>query len=144
MARFQQAISASGLSVSPAYDAATRSLVFQVRLALPQSTEAIAISLGEQVGGRVSAEQLSGALSARAGQPDEVGDAVDQHGGLAAAGTGKDEQWAVCGKHGLPLHIVQAAELLFNVSITQGAEFLPERCCHGFTCFLRCYSYRIV
>ena len=44
----------------------------------------------------------------------------------------------------LPLHIVQAAELLFNVSITQGAEFLPERCCHGFTCFLRCYSYRIV
>jgi hypothetical protein len=50
MARFQQAISASGLSVSPAYDAATRSLVFQVRLALPQSTEAIAISLGEQVG----------------------------------------------------------------------------------------------
>ncbi|MDD3325951.1 MAG: DUF4347 domain-containing protein [Zoogloea sp.] len=50
MARFQQAISASGLSVSPAYDAATRSLVFQARLALPQSTESIAISLGQQVG----------------------------------------------------------------------------------------------
>ena len=58
----------------------------------------------------------------RRAEPDKVGDAVDQHGG----------------------HIVQAAELLFNVSITQGAEFLPERCCHGFTCFLRCYSYRIV
>ena len=80
----------------------------------------------------------------RRAKPDEVSDAVDQHGGLAAAGTGKDEQWAVRGKHSLPLHIVQAAELLFNVSITQGAEFLPERCCHGFTCFLRCYSYRIV
>ena len=50
MARFQQAISASGLSVSPAYDAATRSLTFSVKLALPQSTEAIAISLGEQIG----------------------------------------------------------------------------------------------
>ena len=80
----------------------------------------------------------------RRAEPDEVGNAVDQHGGLAAAGTGKDEQRAVRGKHSLPLHIVQAAELLFNVSITQGAEFLPERCCHGFTCFLRCYSYRIV
>ena len=80
----------------------------------------------------------------RRAEPDKVGDTVDQHGSLAAAGTGKDEQRAVCGKHGLPLHIVQAAELLFNVSITQGAEFLPERCCHGFTCFLRCYSYRIV
>ena len=80
----------------------------------------------------------------RRAKPDEVGDAVDQHSGLAAAGTGKDEQRAVRGKHSLPLHIVQAAELLFNVSITQGAEFLPERCCHGFTCFLRCYSYRIV
>lgn len=31
--------------------------------------------LGEQVGGRVSAEQLPGALPARAVQPDEVGDA---------------------------------------------------------------------
>ena len=80
----------------------------------------------------------------RRAEPNEVGDAVDQHSGLAAAGTGKDEQRAVRGKHSLPLHIVQAAELLFNVSITQGAEFLPERCCHGFTCFLRCYSYRIV
>ena len=80
----------------------------------------------------------------RRAKPDEVSDAVDQHGGLAAAGTGKDEQRAIRGKHSLPLHIVQAAELLFNVSITQGAEFLPERCCHGFTCFLRCYSYRIV
>ena len=80
----------------------------------------------------------------RRAEPDKVGDAVDQHGGLTAAGTGKDEQRAIRGKHSLPLHIVQAAELLFNVSITQGAEFLPERCCHGFTCFLRCYSYRIV
>ena len=80
----------------------------------------------------------------RRAEPDEVGNAVDQHGGLAAAGTGKDEQRAIRGKHSLPLHIVQAAESLFNVSITQGAEFLPERCCHGFTCFLRCYSYRIV
>ena len=80
----------------------------------------------------------------RRAEPNEVGNAVDQHSGLAAAGTGKDEQRAVRGKHSLPLHIVQAAELLFNVSITQGAEFLPERCCHGFTCFLRCYSYRIV
>ena len=50
MARFQQAISASGLSVSPAYDAATRSLTFSVKLALPQTTEAIPISLGEQIG----------------------------------------------------------------------------------------------
>ena len=80
----------------------------------------------------------------RRAEPDKVCDAVDQHGGLTAAGTGKDEQRAIRGKHSLPLHIVQAAELLFNVSITQGAEFLPERCCHGFTCFLRCYSYRIV
>lgn len=80
----------------------------------------------------------------RRAEPDKVGDAVDQHSGLAAAGTGKDEQRAIRGKHSLPLHIVQTAELLFNVSITQGAEFLPERCCHGFTCFLRCYSYRIV
>jgi VCBS repeat-containing protein len=50
MARFQQAISASGLSVSPAYDAVTRSLTFSIKLALPESTEAIPISLGEQIG----------------------------------------------------------------------------------------------
>ncbi len=42
----------------------------------------------------------------RRAEPDKVGDTVDQHGGLAAAGTGKDEQRAVRGKHSLPLHIV--------------------------------------
>ena len=45
-------------------------------------------------------------------EADEVGDAVDQHGGLSAACTREDEQRAVGGEHRLPLHIVQASELL--------------------------------
>ena len=67
-------------------------------------------------------------------EADEVGDAVDQHGGLSAACTREDEQRAVGGEHRLPLHIVQASELLFNIRITQSAELLCEICCHCFTC----------
>ena len=54
--------------------------------------------------------------------------------GLAAARTGQNEQRAVGGEHCLPLHIVQAAKLLFNIGIAQSAEFLLETCCHCFTC----------
>ena len=60
--------------------------------------------------------------------------AVDQNSGLAAACTGQNEQRAVGGKYRLPLHIVQAAKLLFNIGIAQSAEFLLETCCHCFTC----------
>ena len=67
-------------------------------------------------------------------EADEVGDAVDQHGGLSAACTREDEQGAVGGEHRLPLHIVQASELLFDIRITQSAELLCEICCHCFTC----------
>ena len=69
-------------------------------------------------------------------KPDEVGNAVDQHGGLAAAGTGQDEQRAVGGEHRPPLHLVQAAELLFDIGVAQSAEFLCQICCHGFPCLL--------
>ena len=67
-------------------------------------------------------------------KPDQVCDAVDQNSGLAAACTGQNEQRAVGGKYRLPLHIVQAAKLLFNIGIAQSAEFLLETCCHCFTC----------
>ena len=67
---------------------------------------------------------------------DEVRDAVDQHGRLAASGACQDQQRAVGGKHSLPLHRVQAAELFFNVGIAQRAKFLPEINCHCFTCSL--------
>ena len=67
-------------------------------------------------------------------KPDQVCDTVDQNSGLAAACTGQNEQRAVGGKYRLPLHIVQAAKLLFNIGIAQSAEFLLETCCHCFTC----------
>ena len=67
-------------------------------------------------------------------KPDQVCNAVDQNSGLAAACTGQNEQRAVGGKYRLPLHIVQAAKLLFNIGIAQSAEFLLETCCHCFTC----------
>ena len=67
-------------------------------------------------------------------KPDQVCDAVDQNSGLAAACPGQNEQRAVGGKYRLPLHIVQAAKLLFNIGIAQSAEFLLETCCHCFTC----------
>ena len=67
---------------------------------------------------------------------DEIRDAVDQHGRLAASGACQDQQRAVGGKHSLPLHRIQAAELFFNVGIAQRAKFLPEINCHCFTCSL--------
>ena len=48
--RFQQAVSASGITVSPTYDAATRSLTFSVKLALPESTVAVPLALAAQIG----------------------------------------------------------------------------------------------
>ena len=76
-------------------------------------------------------------------KPDEVGNAVDQHGSLAAAGSGQDEQRAIGGKHCLPLHIVQAAKLFFDIGIAQSAEFLCEICCHGFPCSFYVYTIKI-
>ena len=76
-------------------------------------------------------------------EPDEVCNAVYQHGGLAAACTSKDEQRAIGGEHCLPLHIVQAAKLFFDIGIAQSAEFLCEICCHGFPCSFYVYTIKI-
>ena len=43
----------------------------------------------------------------RVAEADDVGDAVDQHRGLAAPRAGKDEQGAVDRDHRLPLFVVQ-------------------------------------
>ena len=54
-----------------------------------------------------------------AAKAHQVGNAVYQHGGLAAACTSKDEQRAIGSEHCLPLHIVQAAKLFFNILFSQ-------------------------
>ena len=72
-------------------------------------------------------------------EADEVGDAVDQHSGLAAACPREDEERAVGGEHRLPLHLVQPSELFFDIGITQSAELLCEICCHCFTCSFRSF-----
>ena len=91
---------------------------------------------GSAQGFHIVLRHLPGRPSGAVGraEADEVGDAVDQHGGLSAACTREDEQRAVGGEHRLPLHIVQASELLFDIRITQSAELLCEICCHCFTC----------
>ena len=71
-----------------------------------------------------------------AAEPDQVGDAVDQHGGLAAARAGQDQQRPAGGKDGLPLHLVQPAELFFNVRIPKGTKFFLQIGCHGLLLFL--------
>ena len=76
-------------------------------------------------------------------EPDEVCNAVDQHGGLAGTGTGQNEQRAVGGKHRPALHLVQPAELFFNVGIAQCAKFLCQICRHGSPCLLVLSKYSI-
>lgn len=61
---------------------------------------------------------------------DQIGDAVDQHRGFAAACTSQDQQRAFGGKHRTALHIVQPAKLFFNIGIPQRAEFLFQSPCH--------------
>ncbi len=41
-----------------------------------------------------------------AAEAHQIGDPVDQHRGLAAAGTCKQQKGAVCGQDGLLLHII--------------------------------------
>ena len=50
-------------------------------------------------------------------EADDVGDTVDQHGGLAAARARQNQERALDGKHGLFLYRVQPAKLLFNESV---------------------------
>ena len=52
-------------------------------------------------------------------EADDVGDAVHQNGGLAAARTGQNEQRTLGAEHRLPLHIVQPVEAAFD-------EFIPK------------------
>jgi hypothetical protein len=40
----------------------------------------------------------------------QIGDAVDEHRGLSAPRTGKEEQRSLSGQHRLPLHGVQSSE----------------------------------
>ena len=69
-------------------------------------------------------------------ESDQICNAVDQNGRFSAASARQNQQRTVGGKHSLPLHLVQAAKLFFNVGITQGTKFLLESCCHCFTCSL--------
>ena len=45
---------------------------------------------------------------------DQVGDAVGEHAGLARAGAGDHEQWALRVQDGLPLRRVQIGEVLLG------------------------------
>ena len=76
------------------------------------------------------------AAAVGAAEPDQIGDPVDQHGGLAAARAGQDQQRPAGGKDGLPLHLVQPAELFFNVGVPEGAKFFLKIGCHGLLLFI--------
>src|SRR5699024_2130735 len=65
-----------------------------------------------------------------AAEPDQAGDPVDQHGGLAAARSCQNQQGAAGGKNGLPLHLIQPAELLFYECIPQSTKFGLYILCH--------------
>ena len=55
-----------------------------------------------------------------AAEPQQVDDAVDEHGGLSAAGACQKQKGPFCLEHGLPLHIIELGELIFNDGAPQG------------------------
>ena len=62
---------------------------------------------------------------------DDVGNAVDQHGGLAAAGAGQHQEGAFGGEDGLLLAGVHAGEVPLHHLAAQGKQFLVGHGCHG-------------
>ena len=91
------------------------------------SAQVVEILLGDGAG------QLFAAVG-RA-KADDVGDAVDQHGGLAGTGTRQNQQWAFGGKDGLALHGVQFGKAGFDILIAQG-EIFTGKIGHGVFPFL--------
>ena len=64
----------------------------------------------------------------------EVGNAVNEDGGLAAACTGKQQQRPLRGQHGLTLHIVQLRKLPLDVIFPGGQKSGVHLFCHNCTC----------
>ena len=48
-------------------------------------------------------------------ESDQIGDPVDQHSGLTAAGTGQKQQRPFCSQNGLALHCIQIHKLPFDI-----------------------------
>ena len=59
-------------------------------------------------------------------EPDEVGNAVDQHGGLAGARARQNQQRALGGKDRLPLHGVEPRKPALNILVAQREIFLGD------------------
>ena len=64
----------------------------------------------------------------------QIGDPVDQHRGLAAAGSGKQQQRALGGQDRLPLHGVELAELSLDVGPPGGKKTGIHLFVHSHTC----------
>ena len=76
-----------------------------------------------------------------------VGDSVDEHRGLAAAGTCQQQKRPLGGQHGLPLHIVEHGKAGGNVvppsGQKSGIQFIIHRStCHFCLSFYRLLFYR--
>ena len=69
----------------------------------------------------------------------DVGNSVDEHGGLAAPGTGQQQQGTFRGQYGFPLHIVQKRKTGSNIVSAggqkSGIQFIIHRSTYHF--FLR-------
>ena len=90
---------------------------------LPGKVAAVGHSGAQVV--KVSLGHRAGQLAAAVGraEADDVGDAVDQHGGLAGACTCQNQQRAFGGKDSLPLHRVKPGKAGFDILIAQGEIF---------------------
>ena len=82
--------------------------------------------------GHGAAQLVKVGLGHRAGQfpaamgraePDDVGNAVDQHGGLAGARACQNEQRPLGSKDGLTLHRVEPGKPGFDILVAQGKIF---------------------
>ena len=74
---------------------------------------------------------------------DQVGNAVDQHGGFAAARAGQHQQGALGREHGLLLAAVHAGEVPLHHLLAQAAQFVFGNV-HGFAAFLIFCGYYTV
>ena len=64
----------------------------------------------------------------------QIGDAVDEHRGLAAARAGQKKQRPLRGEHGAPLHVIQGSKPPGNDPAAGSEKPLLVFLIHGFTC----------
>ena len=77
-------------------------------------------------------------------ETDQIGHPVDQHCGLAAAGTGQQKQRSFCGHNGLQLHIIQPGKGGCNILAPGRNKSVVKIVAHSNTCLsLMLPFYRI-